>query len=180
MGKKVLILSSSLRNGGNSDALCDQFAKGAQAAGHSVEKVQLSKLTIKPCLGCYGCQRNGGSCVQKDDMTALLQSLRQADVWVFATPVYFYNVSATLKLAMDRTFPLFGIQEKKSAYFIYASVSTKLEEMDAMKASFQQFLDCFPGVTNAGTLEGGGADKVGDVKSLPVFQQAFELGKAIE
>ena len=54
--KKVLIISASPRKGGNSDLLCDQFAKGAREAGHHVEKVRLAEKKIGYCTGCYACQ----------------------------------------------------------------------------------------------------------------------------
>ena len=54
--KKILIISASGRKGGNSDLLCDQFAKGAIEAGHEVEKVRLAEKKIGCCTGCDACQ----------------------------------------------------------------------------------------------------------------------------
>ena len=71
MVKKVLIISSSPRRGGNSDRLCDQFLQGAQEAGHQVEKVCLRSLNIHYCTGCGVCN-DTHVCTQKDDMAALL------------------------------------------------------------------------------------------------------------
>ena len=85
MSKGILILSASPRKGGNSDLLCDQFAKGAEEAGHQVEKIRVQEKKISPCLACYGC-RNTGVCVQKDDMASILDKMVKADVLVLATP----------------------------------------------------------------------------------------------
>ena len=104
MSKKVLILSASPRKGGNSDLLCDQFAKGAEEAGHQVEKIRVQERSIAPCMACYAC-RNSGVCVQKDDMAAILEKMVQADVLVLATPVYFYSMDGQLKTLIDRTLP---------------------------------------------------------------------------
>ena len=60
MVKNVLILSASPRKGGNSDLLCDQFAKGAEEAGHKVEKIRVQEKKIAPCLACYGCRNSAG------------------------------------------------------------------------------------------------------------------------
>lgn len=79
MSKKVLILSASPRKDGNSDLLCDQFAKGAEEAGHQVEKLRVQEKKIALCLACYGC-RNTGVCVQKDDMVEILEKMVKADV----------------------------------------------------------------------------------------------------
>lgn len=63
--KKVLILAGSPRMHGNSNALCEEFAKGAAEAGHEVEKINIARKKIAACLGCNACYRNDGSCVQK-------------------------------------------------------------------------------------------------------------------
>ncbi len=68
MSKKVLILSGSPRCGGNSDILCDEFAKGAKDAGNEVEKIRVSEKKVAPCAACYSCKESGGECVFKDDM----------------------------------------------------------------------------------------------------------------
>ena len=112
MSKRVLILSASPRKGGNSDLLCDQFARGAEEAGHQVEKFQVQEKKIAPCLACYGC-RGTGACVQKDDMAAILDKMVEADVLVLATPVYFYSMDGQLKTLIDRTLPRYT-EDRKS------------------------------------------------------------------
>ena len=86
MVKNVLILSASPRKGGNSDLLCDQFARGAEEAGHKVEKIRVQEKKISSCLACYGC-RNTGVCVQKDDMQEVYPLLDEAEMIVLASPV---------------------------------------------------------------------------------------------
>ena len=88
---KILVLTSSARVKGNSDLLADEFIRGAQESGHEVEKTGLSRKNIKGCLGCNACQRNTGVCVQKDDAIEIIRKMVDADVVVFATPVYFYH-----------------------------------------------------------------------------------------
>lgn len=73
MSKKVLILSDSPRKGGNSNLLCDEFARGATEAGHNVEKIRVSEKNIHPCIACYHFSKNSGACVFKDDMAKILQ-----------------------------------------------------------------------------------------------------------
>lgn len=91
MSKKVLIISSSPRRGGNSDLLCDQFISGAQEAGHHTEKIFLKDRKINYCRGCGTCFNGGKSCPQKDNMANILDKMIAADVIVMATPVYFYT-----------------------------------------------------------------------------------------
>lgn len=72
--KRVVLLSASPRKNGNSDILCQQFIKGAEAAGHSFELITLYEKTIGFCRACYACFKTG-KCVLKDDMTGIFQNL---------------------------------------------------------------------------------------------------------
>ena len=99
MSKRVLILSASPRKGGNSDTLCDQFALGAQEAGHDVEMIRLRDHHIGYCSGCGVCNRTH-RCVQKDDMADILDKMVKADVLVMATPLTVRE--AKLKQLIDR------------------------------------------------------------------------------
>jgi len=94
--KKILILSGSPRKNGNSDILCNEFAKGAMEAGHEVEKIRVAEKNIGYCRACYAC-RETGICAIKDDMAELMQKMIDCDVMVLASPVYFYSIDAQLK-----------------------------------------------------------------------------------
>ena len=118
MSKKVLILSGSPRKGGNSDILCDEFAKGATEAGHNVEKIRVSEKNIHPCIACYYCSKNSGVCVFKDDMAEILQKMIDADVFVLASPVYFYSIDSQLKAVIDRTVARWLEVKNKEFYYI--------------------------------------------------------------
>ena len=107
MKKRVLILSTSPRQGGNSDALAASFAEGARSAGHTVSHCSLRDKSLHFCLGCLSCQETRG-CVLQDDMAEILSQMRTADVLVFATPIYFYDMSGQMKTLLDRTNPLFS------------------------------------------------------------------------
>ena len=104
MTKKILVLSSSFRKGGNSDTLCDQFVKGAVEAGHQVEKIFINDKQIGYCHGCGVCNTTH-KCVLHDDMAEILDKMIQADVIVMATPVYFYSMNGQMKTLIDRTVP---------------------------------------------------------------------------
>jgi multimeric flavodoxin WrbA len=103
--KKILALAGSPRQGGNSDLLLEAFLEGARSQGAAAEKVYLNDLALRGCQACYACQKSG-RCKQRDDMTPLYPKLLAADLWVFATPVYWWGPSAQLKLALDRMFCL--------------------------------------------------------------------------
>lgn len=90
MSKKVLIISTSLRQRSNSDALAEAFAVGAREAGHQVEKISLTGRNIGFCQGCLACLKTG-RCVLKDDAPAITEKIHDADVLVFSTPIYYYD-----------------------------------------------------------------------------------------
>ena len=102
MSKNILILSSSPRRGGNSDTLCDEFMRGAIESGNQVEKIFLRHKKIHPCTGCSVCSRYKKPCPQKDDAAEVIEKMLAADVIVMGTPVYFYAMSAQMKMMIDR------------------------------------------------------------------------------
>ena len=175
MSKHILILSGSPRKGGNSDLLCDEFAKGAQEAGHQVEKIRVQEQKIGPCLACYGC-RGTGVCVQKDDMASILEKMVAADVLVLATPVYFYSMDGQLKTLIDRTLPRYTEIRNKEVWFIATAAAGKgaLERtIDALRG----FTDCLPGAQVKGVIYGSGVYQKGEVLETRALQEAYQAGK---
>ena len=88
--KKVIVISTSLRAGSNSDMLADRFIDGAKSAGNDVEKISLVGKNIQFCKGCFGCQKLG-RCVIKDDVNDIMAKVLKADVICWATPIYYYE-----------------------------------------------------------------------------------------
>lgn len=107
MSKKVLVISTSPRKGGNSDTLADEFARGAREAGNQVEKIFLADKTIGFCKGCLTCVKTQ-RCIIRDDAESVVQEMKTADVIAFATPVYYYGMCGQMKpcwTAPTRCFP---------------------------------------------------------------------------
>ena len=180
MSKKVLIISASPRRGGNSDTLCDQFMRGAQEGGHSVEKIFLKDKNIKFCQGCLACwNTTKGKCVHHDDMAEILDKILSADVLVFATPVYFYGMNAQLKMLLDRTVArLYDIRDKQ-AYLIAAVWVSSESAMDGTIVGYNNYINSLPNVKNAGHIFAMGVNNVGDVKKNPAMKKAYEAGKNV-
>jgi multimeric flavodoxin WrbA len=104
---KVLILLGSPRRRGNSAMLAGAIAAGAKAAGAAVETLYLHGLSIAPCKACMACQKpKSRGCSIDDDMQPIYRKMLEADAWVLASPVYWFTMSAQLKLWMDRCFAL--------------------------------------------------------------------------
>ena len=105
--RKVLVLLGSPRRKGNSALLAEAIARGAKAAGADVETLFLHGLAIAPCKACFACQKpKSRRCSIDDDMQPIYRKMLEADAWVLATPVYWFTMSAQLKLWMDRCFAL--------------------------------------------------------------------------
>ena len=107
MAKKVLIISTSLRGGSNSDILANECAKGAKEAGHDVELLSLKGKDIKYCIGCLSCQKTG-MCVLKDDVADIMAKVKEAEVIVYAMPIYYYEMCGQMKTLLDRLNPLYS------------------------------------------------------------------------
>ncbi len=175
--KNILIISSSPRKNGNSETLAASFAKGVAEAGNKVETIYLREKQINFCRGCMACAKLG-HCVIKDDAVEIAAKMHDADVLVFASPVYYYSVSGQLKTMFDRANPLYGTDYAfKKIYFL----STAAEDEDytnegAVKA-VQGWIDCFERATLSGVVFAGGVNDVGDIKDHPAIQEAYEMGK---
>ncbi len=156
MSKNILILSSSPRRGGNSDTLCDEFMRGAIESGNRVEKVFLRDSSIHPCTGCGVCSRDKKPCPQKDDAAEIIGKMLAADVIVMGTPVYFYAMSAQMKMMIDRCCGLYTEMSNKKFYFIATAAEEDETIMDRVVANFMGFLDCLENPTVKGTLFCGG------------------------
>ena len=98
---KIVILQGSPNKNGSTAILTEEFKKGAEAAGHEVQRIDVDELDIKPCTGCVACGYEG-PCVQKDDNQFVRSAVLDADMIVFATPLYYYGMSAQLKIVVDR------------------------------------------------------------------------------
>jgi len=175
MSKKVLILSGSPRIGGNSDILCDQFAKGALEAGHCVEKINVAKKSIGFCRGCYACEKSG-VCAIKDDMADILQKMIDADVLVLASPVYFYSIDAQLKALIDRTVARWTEVRDKELYYIVTAADEEIGSAQTTLACFRGYADCVEGAKEMGVICGMGAYQKGEINNTPYPKEAYQMG----
>ena len=99
---KVVVLVGSVRKGGNTDLLAQAFVNGAKES-NEVEVISVADYKVNPCIGCNSCfAREENKCFQNDDMTVIYDKLKEADIVVIASPVYFYGISAQLKCIIDR------------------------------------------------------------------------------
>lgn len=175
--KKVLVLSSSPRKGGNSDLLCDEFIRGAKEKGNEVEKIFLREKKINYCVACEYCMKNNGVCVQKDDMAEILDKMIKADVIVMATPVYFYTMDGQIKTLIDRTVARYTEIKNKEFYFIATAAVGSKAPMERTIDGFRGFTDCLDGPVEKGIIYGKGVWAKGEVKGSHAMKEAYEMGK---
>ena len=179
MSKHVLIINSSPRKGGNSETLAASFAKGAAEAGHKVETVYLREKNYSFCKGCLSCLKVG-HCVIDDDAVEIAARMHDADVLVFATPVYYYSVSGQLKTMLDRANPLFDSDYAfTKAYLLATAAEDREETVEGTVKAVQGWVDCFERCELAGTVFAGGVNGVGDIAGHPALEEAYQMGKEI-
>lgn len=178
MSRKVIIISSSPRIGGNSDVLCDEFAKGALEAGNEVEKITLAGKKIGFCTGCYACQ--SGACPQKDDAFSIVRKMLEAEVIVLATPVYFYTMCAQLKALIDRSVMVYPKIQNKKFYLIMAMADTDLKCFTGTIEALRGFIDCCDNSEECGMIKAAGFYEKGTVKGEAICAEAYEMGKSIK
>ncbi len=179
MSKNVLVISSTLRKGGNSEILAQEFAKGAKDAGNNVEFITLQDKEIKFCKGCLACQKIG-HCVIKDDSNEIVEKMEQADVIAFASPIYYYEMSGQLKTLLDRANALFALDYKfRDIYFLSTAADSDSHAADIATNGIQGWIACFAKAQLKGSVLGAGVEAVGDIQNNPAMKKAYEMGKGV-
>ncbi len=177
--KKVLVVSASPRKGGNSETLAKRFADGASASGNEVKVITVRDVGLKFCTGCLYCQSHD-KCVLNDGMNVLYSEFENADVLVFATPVYYYSVSGQLKTFLDRLNPLYPRKNKfKEIYLLATAADDDDAAMNGSVSDIQGWVDCFDGVRLKGVLRGVGVTKKGDILKTDFPEKAYQMGNNV-
>ena len=177
--KKVVVISTSMRAGSNSQFLAEKFAEGAKAAGNQVEFISLRSKEIKFCVGCLACQKLG-ACVIKDDVPAIMESVLNADVVCWATPIYYFEMSGQMKTLIDRMNAMYPKDYKfRDIYLLTTAAEDEAETPKRAEAGLTGWIDCYPKSRLAGTLFCGGVNMPRDIEGNRKLQEAYELGKNV-
>lgn len=174
--KKVIVISTSLRAGSNSDMLADKFMEGALQAGHEVEKISLIGKNIRFCRGCLACQKLG-KCVIHDDVDAIMQKVLHADVIVWATPIYYFEMSGQMKVLIDRMNAMYTLDYQfRDVYMLTVAAEEEPEVPQRAEAGLTGWIDCFPKSRLAGTLFCGGVADPRAISGHSKLNEAYEMG----
>ena len=182
---KIVILLGSPRKKGNSAALAERVAAGAATAGATVETVFLHGMNIRPCTACEAChQPQGEGCIIEDDMRGLYPKLKEADAIVWTSPIYWFTLSAQLKLALDRCYALLGPEghafkgKRMALAFSYGGDDPFDSGCINAIRTFQDAFS-FVGAEIVGMVYGSAAG-AGDIRSnAKVMAEAMELGRKL-
>lgn len=180
MGKKVLIVSSSLRKGSNTEILAGEAYRGAKDAGGEAEVITLKDKEIKFCIGCMSCQQTK-KCALHDDMDVLRDKVKNAESIIFVSPIYYYEMSGQLKTFLDRCNPLYADPDRKFRNIYMITASAEPGEAPAERAvnGIKGWIACFDGVEYKGGFNAGGVDApnmAGDL--IEDTARAYAIGRA--
>lgn len=177
--KKVLVISSSLRHGSNSEALAKEFARGAKDAGNEVDYITLRGKEIKFCMGCFSCQKTQ-KCVLRDDVPAILEKMYNADAIAFSSPIYFYELAGQLKTLLDRSYPLFPSDYRfRDIYILTSAAENKETTPERAIAGLSGWIDCYEKAHMSGTVFAGGVNELNEIEEHPSLKTAYDMGNGI-
>ncbi len=176
---KIVVLTGSPRKNGNSAYLAEQFIKGAEEQGHEVFRFDCAFKQVEPCRACNRCGMDG-PCVIKDDFGMVRQHIIDADMVVFATPMYYFGVSAQMKRVIDRFYAINGQIKgaSKKAAFLMTYADTSKKEAEPMLLHYRTLMD-YLGWTSVGEVVAPGVWTVGSVRNTDYPRQAYLLGKSL-
>lgn len=176
---KILIVRGSPHRHGSSNLLADSFARGAREAGHTVDDFDAAHSDMHPCIGCDHCGMNG-PCAIDDDMPVLREKILDADMVVFATPLYYFGISAQLKMAIDRFYSYTGRLSGKhirSALIVTAwdSNDWTMEDVDHYYSTLCRYMH----FRDQGRILATGCGTVGMTERSGFPEKAYELGRSL-
>lgn len=175
----IVILLGSPNKHGSTNILAKEFAKGAKEAGHCVAYIDAAHADLHPCSGCIACGYDG-PCVRKDDMETFRKQILAADMLVFATPLYYYGMSAQLKTLVDRFCAINFQLTRKHVKSALLTVAWNADDwtFDALEAHYNTLVRYLE-MEDVGRILGYGCGSVSMTRGSEYPQKAYELGKRL-
>lgn len=169
---KITILNGSPRKE-NTLAMAEAFAEGAKAAGHEVEILHVGKMKINGCLACEYCHGKGeGKCIQKDDIEKLMPAYLESDMLVFASPIYYFGMTAQITAAIQRVYCIGKPAKATKAALLLSSASPNPYE--GAIATYKS-LCAYTGMEDMGVFTAAGEENKSEAKLKEICEFAAKL-----
>lgn len=176
---KIVVLEGSPNKKGSSNLLAENFIRGAEESGHSVQIIDAAHANVHPCTGCIHCGYEG-PCVQNDDIEGIRAKILESDMMVFVTPLYYYGMSAQLKILIDR-FCAFNssIQRKRmKSALLTAAWNSDAWTFDALEVHYKTLVR-YLNLKDMGMILGTGCGTPEMTKSSKFLKLAYEMGRKL-
>ncbi len=176
---KIVVLEGSPNRRASSNLLAEEFIRGAKEAGHTAEIIDAAHADLHPCTGCVRCGYEG-PCVQKDDMEKFRGQILDADMMVFVTPLYYYGMSAQLKMLVDRFCAINSSITRKhmKSALLAAAWNADSWTFEALEAHYRTLVRYLQ-MDDQGMVLGKGCGTPSMTAHSRYPQLAYELGRSL-
>ncbi len=175
----ITVITGSAHRHGTSALLADKFIEGAKEAGHEVFRFDAAFKNIHGCIGCDTCNRKGNGCVYKDDMEELNPHLLNANVIVFVSPIYYFNINSQVKSVIDRFYANnSALQGGRKTMLLLSMADDSTDSAQAATVFFGHFAN-YMKWDNLGVLAATSCWTRADIENTDFPHKAYELGKAL-
>lgn len=176
---KIVILQGSPNKNGSTAILTEEFTRGAKEAGHEVHRIDVDEFDINLCTGCVACGYEG-PCVQKDDNDIIRSAVLASDMIVFATPLYYYGMSAQLKTAVDRfcAYNSSITRKKMKSALLAVAWNSDNWTFDSLESHYRTLVR-YLHFNDQGMILGRGCGSPGMTRNTEYPEKAYELGRSL-
>ena len=176
---KIVILQGSPNENGSTNLLVESFTKGATEVGHEVKRFDIANMGINPCIGCISCGYEG-PCVQDDDNEIIKREILSSDMIVFATPLYYYGMTAQLKIVVDRFCSYNSSLHSKKIKSVLLAVAWNSDDwtFESLESHYKTLVR-YNHFEDKGMILGYGCGAPSMTKNSKYIKDAYELGKNI-
>ena len=174
---KIVVLNGSPRKGGNTEIMAQAFAEAARKHQNEVSILNVASMNIRGCLGCKYCWAHKGECVQKDDMGKVFAALADADMLVFASPIYWFDITAQMKTVIDRLYAggSVGFHFHKTALLLDAGADHVFDAAIAQYKAMTSYLKW----EDMGIITVPNMENKGSMTTAPNLEAVVKLGESL-
>ncbi|HCC00836.1 MAG TPA: flavodoxin family protein [Ruminococcaceae bacterium] len=173
----ILVISGSPRKNGNTEIMANVFSEAAEKNGNTVSRVNLSGTKVGFCTDCEYCLTHQGVCVKKDGMDEIYEKMEKAELLVFASPIYYFGMSAQMAAVFDRLYAHLNIGYHPTGCMLLLDSGDPHVYAGAI-AQYKGTAD-FIGWKDQGIVTVAGMKEKGDMKNSPDLEKVRELARSI-